>query len=106
MRTRQDGSQRNEAAARRQAARDVVVEGEVDVSRRQDDGSDALLATLGPGDHFGEMALLEGRETHSASVRAKTAVNVLTLGRDDFMLLANKWEGLNDTLAEVVKARQ
>ena len=60
---------------------------------------------LSAGDHFGEMALLEGRDRHGSSVRAVSAVNVLTLGRDDFIILANKWEGLNETLDEVVKAR-
>lgn len=81
----------------------VVVEGEVEVSRKHPDGTDIVLSRLTAGDHFGEMALLEGRERHSASVRALTPVNVLTLGREDFMLLANKWEGLNETLEEVVK---
>jgi NADH:ubiquinone reductase (H+-translocating) len=81
----------------------VIVEGEVEVSRKHPDGTEIVLSHLGAGDHFGDMALLEGRERHSASVRALTAVNVLTLGRDDFKLLANKWEGLNATLDEVVK---
>lgn len=47
------------------------------------------LAELGPGQAFGEMALLSGG-TRTATVRATGAVDLLEIGRDDFIrLVAN-----------------
>jgi CRP/FNR family transcriptional regulator len=48
-----------------------------------DAGESAFLATLGAGEFFGELALLDG-EPHSASVIAMEPTEVLVLGRDDF----------------------
>lgn len=61
----------------------ILQKGEVEVLRTTDD-KPVLLARLGPGDYFGEIALLtpEGRRT--ASVRASTRVEVLTLGIENF----------------------
>lgn len=39
---------------------------------------------LGPGEFFGELALLDENATHLARVTAATAVRCLALGRDDF----------------------
>lgn len=39
---------------------------------------------LGPGEFFGELALLDEGATHSARVSAATSVRCLALGRDDF----------------------
>ncbi|MSQ23864.1 MAG: cyclic nucleotide-binding domain-containing protein [Chloroflexi bacterium] len=58
----------------------VIIEGEAEVARQLPDGTETVLAHLGTGDHFGEMALLQHRERHSASVRALTTLNVLTPG--------------------------
>ena len=41
------------------------------------------VATLGPGDYFGELALLDGG-TRSASVVAETDLNVLVIGQRQF----------------------
>ena len=46
---------------------------------------------LGPGEFFGELALLDEGATHSARVSAATTVRCLALSRDDFDdLLANQ----------------
>ena len=61
-----------------------VEKGTLDVIRTNGiDGSEQLVAVIGPGDFFGEMALLEGR-ARSASVRARTEVEVTTLGAQVF----------------------
>lgn len=39
---------------------------------------------LGPGEFFGELALLDEGATHSARVSAASSVRCLALGRDDF----------------------
>jgi CRP-like cAMP-binding protein len=48
-----------------------------------DTGEPAILATLRPGQFFGELAMLDG-EPHSASVVALEPTEALVLGRDDF----------------------
>jgi CRP-like cAMP-binding protein len=62
----------------------VVASGHVKVLLpAPDSGEAAILATLGPGQFFGELAMLDG-EPHSASVIALEPTEVLMLGRADF----------------------
>ena len=62
----------------------IILSGHVDVLLEWPDGREFCLARLGPGDHFGEMSLLEP-EPRSATVRAASAVELLVLRRDDFL---------------------
>jgi CRP-like cAMP-binding protein len=62
-----------------------------------DAGEPAILATLGPGDFFGELALLDG-EPHSASVVALEPTETLVLGRADFERLFRTQPGLQRAL--------
>lgn len=48
-----------------------------------DDGEPAILATLGPGLFFGELAMLDG-QPHSASAVALEPTETLVLGRTEF----------------------
>ena len=62
----------------------VVASGRVKVMLPSPDaGEPAILATLGRGQFFGELAMLDG-EPHSASVVALEPTETLVLGRDDF----------------------
>jgi CRP-like cAMP-binding protein len=62
----------------------VVASGRVKVLLpAPDTGEAAILATLGPGQFFGELAMLDG-QPHSASVIALEPTQALMLGRDDF----------------------
>ena len=62
----------------------IVLDGTVEVRRDSTDGSDGrVVATLGPTQFFGEMALLDGHP-RSASVFAKTEVVCMMLSRWDF----------------------
>jgi len=45
---------------------------------------EVIVAMLRPGDHFGEMSMIDG-SPHSATVRAEVATEVLALGRSNFM---------------------
>lgn len=59
----------------------LVWSGEVEVVREADDGSEERLATLGAGGHFGEVSVFQGVR-RTATVRALTRVELLTLGED------------------------
>jgi|GEM_PF-5071836 len=63
----------------------VVAEGKVQVEREHDDPTlePDIIATLGPGEYFGELALLTD-QPRNASVVAATRCRVLSLSRDAF----------------------
>lgn len=83
----------------------AVEKGEVEVVRKAPGGAgEELIAVLGPGDYFGEMALLEQR-ARSASVRARTDVEVTTLGAGVFSRLSHSLAALQQQLAESLRRR-
>jgi CRP-like cAMP-binding protein len=61
----------------------VIVEGCVEVVRADEHGGETVLAELGAGEFFGEMALLD-RAPRSATVRALSPVETFTLRADEF----------------------
>lgn len=61
----------------------VVVTGQVKVVLIGEDGREVILAVLGAGDFFGEMALIDD-EPRSAHVIAMEDANLLVLRREDF----------------------
>src|SRR5262249_18372465 len=79
----------------------IVAKGSVEVlvdGRAADGGSEHRLATLGPGQAFGEMALLSGGP-RTATVRAGRESDLLEIGREAFgRLLAS-----DDRLADAVE---
>jgi NADH dehydrogenase len=81
-----------------------VEKGTLDVIRAGDDGREQLVAVIGPGDFFGEMALIEGR-ARSASVRARTAVELTTLGAQVFSRISKTLAPLQQRLAEAIRQR-
>jgi CRP/FNR family transcriptional regulator, cyclic AMP receptor protein len=60
----------------------IVRSGDLRVTREHPDGRAIALATLGPGDIFGELAMLDG-EARSASVEALTECQLLALPAAD-----------------------
>jgi CRP/FNR family cyclic AMP-dependent transcriptional regulator len=67
----------------------IVLEGECEVVRIVDHGAGAeevLLASIKPPDCFGEMSFFHAAP-HSANVRAKTAVQLVRIAREDFQVL-------------------
>ncbi len=60
----------------------VIRSGEVRVTREHSDGRAIALATLGPGEIVGELAMLDG-EVRSASVEALTDVELLAVAARD-----------------------
>ena len=62
----------------------VVMHGRVKVSLASQEGKEAILSILEPGDVFGEMALLDG-EPRSATVTTMEKCSFLVLLRRDFL---------------------
>jgi CRP-like cAMP-binding protein len=62
----------------------ILLSGQVRVILVEDDGKQAVIATLGPGECVGEMSLLDG-ELQAASVIADTAVDALVLSQEAFL---------------------
>jgi len=71
---------------------------------KEEDGKEELLSTLGPGDFFGELALLE-KQPRVATVRAVDEVEVLTLSKDLFEQVVESSASFEDQLRKVYFAR-
>ncbi len=67
-----------------------VTEGSVKITRLSNEGREVILAILNDGDFFGEMSLLDG-ESRSANVIALDDTKVLTLNRNDFLLVIKEY---------------
>jgi NADH dehydrogenase len=76
----------------------MISSGKVDVVRRS--GNDEqVLATLGPGQYFGEVALLKG-SGRNATVRAVEDTTVLSIARKDFTALVESLPILGQALSQ------
>lgn len=105
-------------AARRRYPRDTVVffeneegdclfmilEGRIKVTILGDDGREIILTMLGPGDLFGEMALLDN-EPRSATAIAVEESELLLLQRSDFQAVVGENPGISIALIKVLTAR-
>jgi CRP/FNR family cyclic AMP-dependent transcriptional regulator len=61
----------------------AVISGRIKVAMGDDQGKEVVLAMLGPGEYFGEMALLDGG-SRSANVIAVEACELLSLSKIEF----------------------
>jgi CRP/FNR family cyclic AMP-dependent transcriptional regulator len=77
----------------------VLVEGSVDVTRGGE-----RVASLGPGDYFGEIALLES-SPRNATVTASTPLRALVVSGRDFWSLLDSAPTLQRALLESLAAR-
>jgi NADH:ubiquinone reductase (H+-translocating) len=81
----------------------VIEEGECEALRTQK-GQPELLATLGRGEYFGEMALLTHR-TRNATIRARTAMDILIIPKADFDKLRQSVPIFGEVFTELAKQR-
>lgn len=81
----------------------IMVDGEADVVR-EEDGHEMRIASLGPGELFGEVAIMRD-EPRSASVRAKTQAKLLTLDRDGFRNLIAQSMEITPDFDTVIRSR-
>jgi CRP-like cAMP-binding protein len=75
----------------------VIVAGEVKISLPADTGEEAILATLRPGDVFGELALLDGAP-RSATATAIGLTETVVMPRDRFRELIATEAAVRDAL--------
>ena len=81
-----------------------VIEGSVKVTRLSKDGREVILAMLNAGDFFGEMSLLDG-EARSANVIALEKTEVLSLNRDDFLVVLHDYPKIAIQLLKEMTSR-
>jgi ATP-binding cassette subfamily B protein len=82
----------------------LIVSGELEVLAPSAVGEDRLLALLGPGGYFGEIALLQ-EIARTATVRARTATHLLTLEKHAFHDLLRQIPLLRSRLDSAIAAR-
>ena len=75
----------------------IVASGAVKILLPSAEGEEAIIATLRPGDFFGELALLDGA-SRSATAAALEASDTLVLPRPVFVELLDSVPGLRDAL--------
>jgi CRP/FNR family transcriptional regulator, cyclic AMP receptor protein len=61
-----------------------IVSGSASVILEDEDGKEAVIAYLNPGDFFGEMGLFEKKEARSACVRTKTECEIAEISYANF----------------------
>ena len=81
----------------------VIEAGECEVFREQK-GEQEFLATLGPREYFGEMALLSDR-TRNATIRAHTAMDILIIPKADFNKLRQSVPAFGHVFTELATRR-
>jgi CRP/FNR family transcriptional regulator len=83
----------------------IVASGSVKVVLPSDEGAEpAIVAVLGPGEFFGELAILDGAP-HSATIVAVEASEVLVLQRETFLELVDSQPELRRALLASLAAQ-
>jgi NADH dehydrogenase len=76
----------------------IVSRGRLEVSQMTAEGTRTTLRELGPGDYFGEIALMRD-VTRTASVRALSDAEVLSIAHEDFSVLVRHVPALRESLS-------
>lgn len=89
-----------------QPGRDVYVigSGTVEVLKKGAAGAPEMIKRLGPGEHFGEMALL-GNVPRNATIRAVSDVEVYKIGRSGFAALYTTLPGVKEHFNKIMASR-
>jgi len=83
----------------------VIEQGEVEVVRSTDDNPEGeVIAMIGAGSFFGEQALLS-QQPRTASVRARTPVEVVVMGRNVFTTISASLAPLRQALTQALTRR-
>jgi CRP-like cAMP-binding protein len=82
----------------------VVVSGSVEVFRGKDESEEVVLATLGAGDFFGELATMK-HVPRSANVRALQDTTCLVIRRPDFESYIRQFPAVAEKVESTLIAR-
>jgi len=82
----------------------VLASGKVKIVTLSPEGKELILATLGAGQVFGEMALIESAP-RSASAIADTGVELVGINRSDFQRLLERHPAISLKLLRILSAR-
>jgi CRP/FNR family cyclic AMP-dependent transcriptional regulator len=82
----------------------IVISGSLKVYQAAHDGRVKMLSTMGPGETFGELAMLDG-QGRSATVETTSPTELLVIARKDFRDLAMATPGILWGVLENVCAR-
>jgi CRP-like cAMP-binding protein len=80
----------------------LIVKGRLAVRITTPLGDTALIAVQGPGDAFGELALVSENATRSATVSALEEAETLSVYRDDFARLQHQHPAVNRVLVALI----
>src|SRR5438477_8658427 len=83
----------------------IVLQGRVRIATTDQLGRERVLAFYGPGEFFGDMAVLTG-EPRSATASASTDVRLLELRKEDFDVLVATSVGVMRGMMRVMVERQ
>jgi phosphoserine phosphatase RsbU/P len=82
----------------------IVISGQVRVSKTLENGQEHVFGDIGPGEFFGEMAILE-EKPRSARVSTLTATRLLAMSRQTFSLLIEHHPAVAANFLKVISAR-
>jgi cAMP-dependent protein kinase regulator len=82
----------------------LINEGTVEVQTKDPAGKPLILAQLGPGDFFGEVAVLSGKP-RTATIIARTAVNAIEISSEDLESIAGKFPEVRVVLQRFYEER-
>ena len=80
----------------------VVVSGRIGVWSGGERGDPMLLAILGPGEMFGEMAILSNERVRTATTQALSKVEVIQILRTDIEALRQRFPRISDVFIEAL----
>lgn len=83
----------------------IIERGRVDITLPDEHGREMVLASLGPGQFFGEISLLDGGP-RTATARAETDAVLMELSRDEFLQFVRKTPSAAIHLMTVLGQRQ
>tara|TARA_Y100001970_G_scaffold276771_2_gene379972 strand:+ start:102 stop:776 length:675 start_codon:yes stop_codon:yes gene_type:complete len=79
----------------------IIKSGTVKITRVNDEGKEVIIALLGAGDFFGEMAILDG-DSRSANALAQEKCELVTINKEDFLeMLRNNFQMCRNLLEEL-----
>mmetsp|Transcript_13901 Transcript_13901/g.16135 ORF Transcript_13901/g.16135 Transcript_13901/m.16135 type:complete len:356 (-) Transcript_13901:39-1106(-) len=84
----------------------IVVSGCAQVEYTCEEGKVRPVSQLGPGEIFGEVALLDGRDEYNATITCTEPTEVLFWGKDDFIKAVSSSKDLAASISQSINRKQ